>query len=112
MQEKLGALNLVRVPALWGSEADGTAADAFLPGVVNYFYVTSGTSNKIVMPKPFGPRKAFGAAVDDVFEHYLEDVLPDSVFIDDWNGYHRLDGETHCGTNSRRAIPTTAWWEL
>jgi hypothetical protein len=37
-------------------------------------------------------------------------VLPGSVFIDDWDLYHGMEGETHCGTNSKRRIPGTPWW--
>jgi hypothetical protein len=39
-------------------------------------------------------------------------------FIDDWNDYHRMDGEVHCGTNALRVPPQTEstyvgtkWWD-
>jgi protein-arginine deiminase len=30
--------------------------------------------------------------------------------VDDWNAYHLLWGEVHCGTNTVRT-PTANWWE-
>jgi hypothetical protein len=35
------------------------------------------------------------------------------VFADDWDFYHRLDGEVHCGTNPEASAPFTSlnWWE-
>ena len=33
------------------------------------------------------------------------------VEVDDWDAYHRRGGEVHCGTNAKRAIPATHWWE-
>jgi hypothetical protein len=39
-------------------------------------------------------------------------------FIDDWNEYHRKEGEVHCGTNALRTPPQTEttyvgtkWWD-
>jgi protein-arginine deiminase len=33
-------------------------------------------------------------------------------WVEDWDLYHRLDGEIHCGTNTTRQVPTTGhWWE-
>ncbi len=31
-------------------------------------------------------------------------------FVEDWDLYHRLLGEVHCGSNADRAV-TTKWWE-
>ncbi len=33
-------------------------------------------------------------------------------WIEDWDLYHALDGEAHCGSNTTRVIPTNVrWWE-
>ena len=33
-------------------------------------------------------------------------------FIENWDLYHRLGGEVHCGTNAMREVPTDVkWWE-
>ncbi|PKN31693.1 MAG: hypothetical protein CVU63_22600, partial [Deltaproteobacteria bacterium HGW-Deltaproteobacteria-20] len=32
-------------------------------------------------------------------------------FVEDWNLYHRLEGEVHCGSNALRALPAVSWWE-
>ncbi|HWN44013.1 MAG TPA: protein-arginine deiminase family protein [Thermoanaerobaculia bacterium] len=31
--------------------------------------------------------------------------------MDDYDTYHVLEGEVHCGTNTRRAAHATPWWE-
>ncbi|MCH8879388.1 MAG: hypothetical protein IID34_05840 [Planctomycetes bacterium] len=32
-------------------------------------------------------------------------------FADDWDLYHRLDGEVHCGTEVVRMLFGFNWWE-
>ena len=32
-------------------------------------------------------------------------------WIEDWDLYHRLSGEVHCGSNTKRALPASKWWE-
>ena len=32
-------------------------------------------------------------------------------WVEDWNLYHRLEGEIHCGSNNARRIPSVKWWE-
>ena len=68
----------------------------------------------VFVPKPFGPRDGQG----DVFENYVSgefaDKLPGAgvIFLDDWNTYHRMEGEIHCGTNAKRTPPPDVkWWE-
>jgi protein-arginine deiminase len=100
------------------------AAVAFTPGVVNGLVITRGAPEwsadrtvTFVMPKPFGPvRHANGqppsAGNDCVFEEHIRAALGptsktgvDVLFADDFEGYHVLDGEVHCGTNSLRTPP-------
>jgi hypothetical protein len=58
----------------------------------------------------------------DLFEAYMVAVLSriglTVHFIDDWDYYHRMDGEVHCGTNVLRTPPEDAagytgpfWWQ-
>ena len=92
---------------------------AYQPGTVNSLVF----GDYIVIPKPFGPK----VAGVDVFEKDLEDRLggADSqlgkdgsgmkvYFTDDWDTYHRLDGEVHCGTNPEVSVAPYAsginWW--
>lgn len=66
------------------------------------------------MPKPFGPADAAGK---DVFEMDAVKAVKaaaslEAVFVDDWDPYHVLQGEIHCGTNTKR-VPKDyleAWW--
>ena len=52
----------------------------------------------------------------DPFKLYLVDVIPDGLvphFLDDWNDYHLMEGEVHCGTNILRTPRADlAWWEV
>ena len=63
------------------------------------------------MPKPFGPR--IGGV--DVFETAVQNALGSGnvIFIDDWELYHALLGEVHCGTNVIRVPPANyqQWWD-
>ena len=91
---------------------------AYQPGTVNALVM----QDTIVIPKPFGP------VIDgeDLFEADLRARLGggqnelgsdglglDVFFADDWDLYHRLDGEVHCGTNPEGPIPASGlqWWE-
>lgn len=82
---------------------------AYNPGTVNMLNLNA---NNVVVPDPFGP--VIGGK--DIFKDQLERALaPYQVrvhWVDDWDLYHRLMGEIHCGTNSVRQIPSTKWWEV
>jgi len=91
---------------------------AYQPGTVNALVM----GDVIVHPQPFGP-KVNGK---DAFEADLEERLGTSanalgkdgqgltvMFADNWEYYHALDGEVHCGTNPEGAAPFSdvRWWE-
>jgi protein-arginine deiminase len=82
---------------------------AYQPGVVNGTLVGP---DRFASPKPHGP-VVMGK---DVFEKQLEDALqPLGVkvsWVEDWDLYHRLEGEVHCGSNATRAVPDARWWEV
>ncbi len=97
---------IVKLPGLHTSSDYGSYA--YLPGLVNGVYVGSGD---FVAPKPHGP------IVDgkDIFEQAMVAALaPLGItvhFAEDWSEYHAAIGEVHCGSNTRRKIPDTKWWE-
>lgn len=97
---------IVMLPFLF--EQSSGYSGAYQPGTVNGFYVGD---NVFAPPDPHGPT-INGV---DPFQADLEDVLGDygvSVsWVENWDLYHRLNGEVHCGTNATRAIPTTPWWQ-
>ena len=96
---------IVRLPGLH-TTTQGLSY-AYVPGMVNGIYVADG---HFAAPKPHGP------IVDgkDIFEQAMIDKLkPLGItvhFTEDWE-YHAGLGEVHCGTNTRRKIPDTKWWE-
>ena len=94
--------DFVKIPTIF---EDKTKAVAYVPDMVNL--LVDGTT--LVLAKPFGPRNN-GA---DVFENDATNKLSGySIhFIDDWDWYHRKEGEVHCGTNAKRTPPTVKWWE-
>jgi len=98
---------IVRVPFLH-EDVQGTSL-AHQPGTVNLFVIDDKT---LAVPDPHGPV----INGKDLFRAQLEDALTPYGYtirwIDDWNLYHRMAGEVHCGTNAMRAIPSTKWWEV
>jgi protein-arginine deiminase len=80
---------------------------AYQPGTVNGIYLSDTVFGP---PKPHGP-KINGT---DIFEAQLiEAFSPYGItvhFIEDWDLYHRLDGEVHCGSNATRQV-ANYWWE-
>jgi protein-arginine deiminase len=119
---------IVRVPFL--HESAGGASLAYQVGTVNSI-VPNGTD--ILVPEPHGPEIVGGLnaapAPDagawpdagatppptDIFKEQLEEALaPHGItvhWVEDWNLYHRLEGEIHCGSNNARHIPSVKWWE-
>ncbi|MBU1472397.1 protein-arginine deiminase domain-containing protein, partial [Patescibacteria group bacterium] len=105
----LSSPNFVKIPSLFrdGSTDEGFQAVAEMPGMVNMLVI----GNRAIIAKPFGPLE-YGV---DIFEDYVESVLgPIGIsvnFVDDWDTYHRMEGEIHCGTNVKRTPHITNWWE-
>jgi protein-arginine deiminase len=98
---------IIRVPFLHDVYYDLSVA--YQPGTVN-LYVLSGSV--VAVPDPHGP------IIDgkDLFKTQLEAALaPHQVtvkWVENWNLYHRLGGEVHCGTNAIRQVPSQKWWEV
>lgn len=97
---------IIRVPFLH-EPVDGYSL-AYQPGTVNMLVLNQ---HHVFVPDPHGP--VINGV--DIFKKQLEDALaPHGVtihWVDDWNLYHTLAGEVHCGTNATRAIPSAKWWE-
>ncbi|MSP93000.1 MAG: hypothetical protein EXR79_14570 [Myxococcales bacterium] len=90
---------------------------AWNPGTVNSLVI----ADHIYHPNPFGPE----IGGKDAFKKDLEDRLGTGLnltgkagkgmgvhFVDDWNGYHILLGEVHCGTNPEGPPSVEKWWEV
>lgn len=86
----------------------GYLAEALTAGMVNMLVI----NKHLIVPKPYGPEAPVGT---DHFEidlttkiTALNNAMPNAAdhlhlhFIDDWDAYHALMGEVHCGTNTRR----------
>ena len=67
-----------------------------------------------MVPVPL-PREGTTGGVD-IFKDQMSDSLGNYgvavEWIENWDLYHRLLGEVHCGSNATRKIPSnTFWWE-
>ena len=99
----------VEVPVIYignrmGFDTGGSAL-AFTPGLANFQVV----NHQLYFPRQFGPLDI--ATGQDIFEGETRRLLPDAVFLDDWDYYHVYSGEVHCGTSVRRQILTHDWWD-
>lgn len=98
---------IIKLPFLH-EDVQGTSL-AHQPGTVNLFVIDDKT---VAVPNPHGP------VINgrDVFQKHLEEALAPYGYtvkwVENWNLYHRMAGEVHCGTNAARAIPSTKWWEV
>ena len=97
----------VRIPGLHWKVFGGSVG--YQPAVVNAL-VLDGTH--IAAPDPHGPL----LEGKDPFKTNVETSLAahgvSVSWVEDWDAYHRNDGEVHCGSNVFRAIPTAKWWEV
>ncbi len=87
---------------------------------VDYEYVAHmvGTVNLRAIDGALGVPKPHGPMVNgsDYFEKDIQDRVGSLGlkvrFVEDWDDYHTLDGEVHCGTTSAaRTMPAARWWE-
>jgi protein-arginine deiminase len=82
---------------------------AYQPGTVNGQVLGD---THFATPRPHGPK--IGGV--DPFETQLTEALSQHGitvhYIENWDMLHRLSGEVHCGTNTKRApMPGVYWWE-
>jgi protein-arginine deiminase len=109
IKSKTGLTNseIIDVPFLH-YESSGYSL-AYQPGTVNGIYFAD---------KHFGSPDPHGPVINgqDIFKTQLKNVLsPYGItvhWIEDWDLYHRLSGEVHCGSNATRDVPNhDKWWE-
>ncbi len=97
---------IIRVPFLY--EPTGAGSLAYQPGTVN---------GVMISPTVFAPPDPHGPVINgkDLFKAHLEAALAvhniQLHWVEDWNLYHLLSGEVHCGSNAARVLPATNWWE-
>ena len=97
---------IIKVPFLHTSMQGGSYA--YIPGMVNGILVSD---THFVAPNPHGP------VIDgaDIFQKTMTERLAavgvKVDFAEDWDEYHAALGEVHCGSNTRRKIPSALWWE-
>jgi protein-arginine deiminase len=110
-QREIGATaaDIIEVPILYmPNEEQPTLSDAITAAMVNMLVI----NGHCIPPRPFGP-------VVGGVDRFEEDLRTNLValgrtvtFIDDWETYHVLSGEVHCGTNTlRRVRSNPRWWE-
>ncbi|GAC1550174.1 MAG: hypothetical protein NVS3B10_13230 [Polyangiales bacterium] len=97
---------IIKVPGLHTTTMGGSYA--YVPGMVNGILISD---KDFVSPNPHGPV----IAGKDIFAQAMTDRLATvgitAHFAEDWDEYHANIGEVHCGSNTRRQIPDTKWWE-
>lgn len=105
--------DIIEIPVIFSGDYEGPTkvrnAIARTGGMVNCLVARP----HIIVPKPFGPKDRSGK---DVFEEAAKNKLGalglTVHFVDDWELYHNLSGEIHCGTNARRRPPGAwRWWD-
>ena len=102
-------LSYVSVPVIYVGEragfATGRSAIALTPGLNN----VQQAATTLFFPRQFSPRNA---ANEDLFEKTTKMRLPAAEFVDDWNLYHRWEGEVHCGSAVVRVPLAIDWWTV
>jgi protein-arginine deiminase len=97
---------IIKVPYL--HMVYGGKSVAYQPGTVNGIYLSD---TRFAAPEPHGP--IVGGR--DIFKEALSEPLAKIGitvdWVEDWNAYHRVLGEVHCGSNATRRIPEARWWE-
>lgn len=97
---------IVRVPFL--HTIYGGKSIAYQPATVNGVVLSD---TRFGAPDPHGP-VLHGK---DIFKEALTEPLSKIgitvEWVEDWDGYHRVLGEVHCGSNATRKIPEARWWE-
>jgi len=110
LKQETGLTDSEIVPVPFLHDKTSGYSVAYNPGTVNGIYM----SDKVfAAPDPHGPV----INGSDIFKAQLKSVLTpygvDVYWIENWDLYHRLLGEVHCGTNATRVVPANAgWWEI
>jgi protein-arginine deiminase len=97
---------IIRVPFL--HTVYGGRSVAYQPGIVNGIYISN---TRFAAPEPHGPLVGGRDIFKEAFEGPMSEVGIAVDWVEDWDAYHRVLGEVHCGSNATRAIPDARWWE-
>lgn len=81
---------------------------AYFPDMVNMIVLC----NRVGIPKPFGPIINGKCCLEQTVTSLLEPLGLQCTFIDDFESYHEMLGEVHCGTNVRRKPFVFKWWNM
>ncbi len=103
--------DIIDLPACFFPDVDregGYKVSALMPGLVNLVVY----GNKLLIAKPFGPIVDGECIIEKYVRDQLEPLGLECCFINDWNAYHVMDGEVHCGTNVIREPFKYKWWEF
>uniref|UniRef100_A0A8C5MT10 protein-arginine deiminase n=1 Tax=Leptobrachium leishanense TaxID=445787 RepID=A0A8C5MT10_9ANUR len=100
--------DIIDVPMLYHKEHPKGGADSYFPNMVNMLVL----GKYLGIPKPFGPLVNGRCCLEEKVQNLLEPLGLKCIFIDDFESYHLLLGEVHCGTNTLRKPFTKKWWEL
>ena len=116
LQTELGLTedDVIRIPMLFEEAPQcGGATATLIPSTVNMVVATGddGESADLVMPDPYF-RSNTSSQSGDVFIEHVNSLLPAGNtphWIDDWNDYHMMLGEVHCGSNTLRTPVKNSW---
>lgn len=104
------SLGVVKVPVLYSGQIDGQKhkpflAEALTPNLAN-LQVSDG---RVLFPKQY-LSKLFG---NDIFESNVasQSKFPNASWVSDWDDYHILGGDIHCGMVAKRERFDFKWWE-
>ena len=64
------------------------------------------------VPKPFGPLVNGRCVLEAEMSRLMEGLGLTCTFIDDFTPYHLLEGDVHCGSNTRRKPFDFKWWNM
>ncbi|RLB64542.1 MAG: protein-arginine deiminase [Deltaproteobacteria bacterium] len=99
--------DFVSVPSVWWEQYNWIVA--YVPGIANGIALSN---DDYGAPEPYGPTINGQDLFKSQTEQNLSQLNITTRWIEDWDLYHRLDGEVHCGSNTTREIPNNAnWWE-
>ncbi|XP_078585971.1 protein-arginine deiminase type-2-like isoform X2 [Branchiostoma floridae x Branchiostoma japonicum] len=99
--------DIIDLPQLFQLEA-GSGAGAYFPDMVNMIVL----GKHLGIPKPFGPMIDGECAIETNVRSLLEPLGLTCHFVNDWDSYHLLMGEVHCGSNTRRKPFDFKWWNM
>src|SRR5262249_13705978 len=106
-----GTYSFTKLPTLYVGRRSGfdsgRSSVAWTPGLANAFPM--GAGENMYFPRQYSFRDAAG---NDVFEADTTALIPNARFVEDWDLYHRLDGEIHCGVLMMRDAFSFGWWTV